>query len=106
MHGDGPVRELLAGTDEDAVVVDRVLVVERYQQFAVEPVDSARIRHQDIADGLPVRQFGDRPFEFFRCHRISGIAAVPAGSGSWGLCGSPRAGPPDPPGPSYSSPAS
>ena len=86
VHGDGPVREFLAVTDEYAVIVDRILVIHRNQQFAVEPVYAARVRHQAIAYGLPVRQLSDRSLEFFWGHSISGIV-VPAESGFWGLCG-------------------
>jgi hypothetical protein len=68
VHGDCPVHELLAGTHEYAVIVDRVFVIHRKQQFAVEPVNGPRIGHQHIVDRLPVSQFGYGPLKLFLSH--------------------------------------
>ena len=63
MHRYHPVEELLTRANEDAVVVDGVLVVDGPQQLPVQPIDPARVRHQAVVNRLAILQLTESGLE-------------------------------------------
>src|SRR3546814_13338940 len=68
MQFDGKVPEFLAVADEAGMVVDRIGMIGRHDEIAIEPIHAASVFLDDIADCLPIQKVSWHSLDIFQRH--------------------------------------